>query len=362
MLDLARELHALGHDVKFYSYVPRARALGFGLPEVCHVNLLPYLLPLLYLQIKAPNLLTAWRERAIWWLLNWVVIKKLMPCDVVIGMSGIYLEAFEYARKKYGAQVVVERGSKHILAQRDILSWLPGAERPSELTVSRELAGYNMADLISIPSSHVCASFSRDPIAQRKCVVNPYGVDLLQFRPVALSMMCARPVFLFAGIWSQRKGCDLLVEAVKMIPEATLIHVGDIGDCAFPFGLKQFEHIDKVDQRKLSEIYSRVNVFVLASREDGFGVVLAQALASGLPVVCTVDTGGLDLCHSVALKDRIQVVPSNDVNALVSGMRRVAMRLNNGPSFAEMADSDRELLGWSAYGMRYSNNLARLFG
>src|SRR5207253_1404096 len=41
VLDLARELHTLGHNVKFYSYVPRARAWRFDLPDECHVLLLP---------------------------------------------------------------------------------------------------------------------------------------------------------------------------------------------------------------------------------------------------------------------------------------------------------------------------------
>ena len=41
LLDLARELDALGSEVSFYSYVPRERAKTFGLPGRCHVALLP---------------------------------------------------------------------------------------------------------------------------------------------------------------------------------------------------------------------------------------------------------------------------------------------------------------------------------
>src|SRR5947209_8302356 len=46
LLDLARELDALGVDVRFYSYVPRKRAEKFGLPSRCHVALLPILFPM----------------------------------------------------------------------------------------------------------------------------------------------------------------------------------------------------------------------------------------------------------------------------------------------------------------------------
>lgn len=360
VLDLARELHALGHEVKFYSFVPKGRAVGFGLPEACHVNLVPYLLPLLAWQAKAPNWWPAWRERVLWWALNRVVIHTLSPCDVVIGMSGIYLEALAHARMKYGARVILERGSKHILAQDEILARLPGAERPTALAIERELAGYRMADVISIPSSHVFESFARDPSSYRKCVLNPYGVDLASFPQVAKPLKSVQPTFVYAGIWSFRKGCDLLVEAMSQFPDARLIHVGNIGDCAFPHGHDRITHIDKVDQKALSGIYSRAHAFVLASREEGLAMVLGQALASGLPLVCTQDTGGQDLRHTEALKDRVYVVPSNDSAALAAGMQKIAGRLLNGPPFAELTEADRQTLSWAAYGRRYADNIVKL--
>ena len=42
VLDLARELDRLGHDVMFYSYVSKKRCEKFGLPGKCHRSLLKY--------------------------------------------------------------------------------------------------------------------------------------------------------------------------------------------------------------------------------------------------------------------------------------------------------------------------------
>ena len=39
VLDLARELHAIGHDVTFISIVPKWRADQFGLPRGCLISL-----------------------------------------------------------------------------------------------------------------------------------------------------------------------------------------------------------------------------------------------------------------------------------------------------------------------------------
>jgi len=359
VLDLARELNALGHDVKFYSFVPKVRAVGFGLPEKCHVNLVPYLLPLLVWQVKAPNLGAAWRERALWWALNRAVIHTLAPCDVVIGMSGIYLEALAHARQKFGARVILERGSKHILAQDEILGCLPGAERPSQLSIERELAGYQMADFISIPAKHVENSFKKYPDLIKKCIRNPYGVDISRFPLVKNSQ--TKPLnFINTGTWCLRKGSDLIIEALRVMPEISFTHVGTVGDVKLPIGHSNFYHYDKVDQGILHTFYRKAHAFVLASREEGLAVVQAQALACGLPIICTEDTGGEDLRHSDALTDRIIVVPSNDSNALVLSMQEVCNRILFGPHYDELTDADRQTLSWSAYGQRYAVNLQEM--
>jgi len=360
LLDLARELHALGYDVHFYSYVPRQRAIAFGLPAECHVNLIPLLLPILAWFVKAPKLWPDLLERWLWAALNRAVIARLQPCDVFICMSGIYLEAAQYAHDNFGAFVVLHRGSKHILAQDEILANLPGAERPSALAISRELAGYKIARSIMIASRHVFDSFSREPGAQQKCVINPYGVELALFPLLPARAPNHEVVFVYAGMWTYRKGCDLLAQALQQTSGIRLVHVGALGDCPFPAGQPNIQHFDKVDQAALSSIYAQADAFVLASREDGFGVVLAQALASGLPILCTADTGGQDLCHTPALTDRVHVVASDSTDALVQGLTHVANRLRHGPAFAPLTEDDRQTLTWSAYGKRYAENLEQL--
>ena len=173
------------------------------------------------------------------------------------------------------------------------------------LRLSRELAGYALADRIVIPSLHVKESFRRDPTAYAKLFMNPYGVDLEMFPTAQRHNSDKEFTLLFVGSWTLRKGCDLLVSAVARTPGVRLVHVGSIGsDLAFPTDNPRFVHIDPVPQTELARFYAEADAFVLASREDGFGVVLAQALASGLPVICTDRTGGADLAHTPALAQR----------------------------------------------------------
>src|SRR5215475_5044840 len=89
LLDVARELSALGHDVKFYSLVPKARAIRFGLPKECHVSLLPLMTPIVAWELFASDYLPVLRERLSTLALNKAVIARLEPCEVFMCMSGV---------------------------------------------------------------------------------------------------------------------------------------------------------------------------------------------------------------------------------------------------------------------------------
>lgn len=361
VLDLARELSALGHHVRFYSYVPRARARRFGLPDECHVSLLPFVLPAVAWQQIMPGLTPGIRERMLCALLNRAVVMRLRPCDVFICMSGIYLEAARFARRHYGARIWLHRGSRHILSQAEILAAAPGAERPSRFAIKRELAGYALADRIVIPSQHVRESFRRDAGAYTKLFYNPYGVDLEMFPPRSKKAPSQPFALLFVGIWCKRKGCDILMHAVSRAAGVSLTHVGPIGDLEFPTGDDRFSHIDPLAQTDLARFYAACDLFVLASREDGFGVVLAQALAVGVPVICTDHTGGADLAHTPALAARITVVPAGDVEAITDAITVWRNRQGVADSLPPLSEADRQTLKWSAYARRYDEALRIVF-
>ena len=92
VLDLARELHGLGHEVKLYSYVPSWRAAKFGLPRECHVALLPWLVSFVVMSKLLTR--TKYAERAeqlLWRVTDWLVSVRMRRCDVVIAMSGVYV-------------------------------------------------------------------------------------------------------------------------------------------------------------------------------------------------------------------------------------------------------------------------------
>lgn len=334
--------------MRFYSYVPKRRAQAFGLPAECHVSLLPFAAPFL-----SSEYLT---KRA----LDFGLQRRLQPCDVLIAMSGVYVSALKQARRRYGAAVWLERSSQHILAQDDILAATPGAARPSRDAIARELSGYAIADRISVPSTPVLQSFDCDPEAKAKLFQNPFGVDLAAF-PSRKPLSNEYPfTLLFVGTWSLRKGADILTRALQLTPEVSLLHVGAITDHPFPDG-ERFRHVDTVPQSRLGEFYAQAHAFILLSREEGLAVVQPQALASGLPIICSDRTGGADLRHTAALSERITTIPHDDVGAAVAAIIAARDRHREGWVPSPLTDSDRQTLSWRAYAERYSAELLRCF-
>jgi starch synthase len=347
LLDLARELDALGMEVRFYSIVPRKRAETFGLPGRCHVALLPFLFPLVAWERRFPWLLPRAVERIMCWALDVLAILRMRRCDVFVCMSGIFLLAPRFAQWRYGARVILHRGSRHILSQSEILAAIPSAQQVTAFAIHRELQGYELANRISVPSSHVVESFATWPEYARKLRVSPYGVDLEQF-PLRTRILPQQPTVLFVGNWSYRKGVDVLTDAIEKFEGVRLVHVGALMDAPFPRH-PRFVHHEPVAQSELTAFYGAAHVFVLASREDGFGLVLCQALASGLPLVCTDRTGGPDLARLPGLAPLIRVVPVGDSDVL---RRALAGALEDViEKRVKITHAERQALGWRRYGL-----------
>jgi len=295
------------------------------------------------------------------WIVNAIdslVAKKLEPCDAFIGMSGLFVRACKIAKTRYGAMVLLERGSTHILRQKEILNTLPGAAQVSHFDVSRELAGYNLADLIVIPSIHVENSFLDYNCSKTKLFRNPYGVNLDMFAPTPIPTI-PRPTAIFVGNWNYRKGCDLWAKVLDRMPELHLIHVGGRGDAPFP-NSSRFTHVDPVRQWDLREYYAKAHVSVLASREEGLSLVLVQALSCGLPLVCSESTGGRDLLELVRDDSLIHIFPVDDLDALCVALHKAVSFAMTRVGTRTLPEGVRAQLTWRAYGERYSQRLAEL--
>ena len=120
------------------------------------------------------------------------------------------------------------------------------------------------------------------------------GVDLGTFRPRPKPPVAhPRPILLYVGRVSHEKGIG---DFLKLKTAGTKLVVGD-GPARAAL---EREHPDAVflGYRKgeaLGEVYAAADLFVFPSRTDTFGIVVIEALASGLPVAAYPVTGPKDI-------------------------------------------------------------------
>lgn len=264
----------------------------------------------------------------------------LPEADILVGWSGATLDAIVPAHAR-GMKVVLERGSTHMAHQTEILRQaharfgLDWAATDPRL-IERELAEYRQADLICTGCAHARQTFIEHGIDPAKVAVNPYGVDLTCFAPDDKPRLKR---VLFAGQVGVRKGIPWLVEAFRQLPRDWELHLaGPIEP-----GMDQvFARLDMsrvvlrgpLNRQILAEEYRRAAIFCLPSIEEGFGMVILQAMASGCAVVASTATGGPDAGDDA---EQLLLVPPADSPAL----GRALLRLTEDAAL-------RERLGWAA--------------
>jgi glycosyltransferase involved in cell wall biosynthesis len=357
-LDFARELKRNGHDVKFYSYVPKKRCVKLGGLEKNDCRFIWVALPFFILKkiFKNNPYIMKYQHLA----MDLYLRLFMRPCDIYIALGVIYKESFITAKKKFGALTILEWGSKHIDEQQRILRAIPGAHTNMEYFNKRTRETYSTVDYIAIPSEHVKESFLLYGCPETKLLIDSYGTSLSRFYPTNKPSEDAYDVIM-VGQWSYQKGCDLIIEACRKL-KVRFLHVGATTDMGFPSD-KNFTHVNSVDETQLVKYYNQAKVFVLPSRQDGLALVQAQALACGLPIVCSKDTGGRDLRNFLDDKKWIIEMPETTVECLAECIKKALALANTQPEGKRnYAGKAIEQLTWEAYGKRYNENILKIYG
>jgi glycosyltransferase involved in cell wall biosynthesis len=146
-------------------------------------------------------------------------------------------------------------------------------------------------------------SMARMGIDADKIRVHYTGVDLDTFetgdRDAAKAALdFSGPVLLCVGALIPRKGQDLLVRALPLLPDVTLLLAGQgafrrtLENLAQELGVeRRIGFLGSVPHHKLPRIYSAADIMVLPSESEGLANAWVEALACGTPIVIT-DVGG----------------------------------------------------------------------
>lgn len=283
---------------------------------------------------------------------------RVDQCDVFHCLSSFGRCTHRHVKACYGAVTVCDRGSSHILYQDEILAeehhlWGVPYRHIDRRIVDWELEEYQACDLVTVPSTFVYRSFIKKGVPVAKLKKIPYGVDLRTFHQIPKEDKIFRVIYV--GALSLRKGLPYLLEAVRGLRTAR-VELWLIGN-ALPeirplLGKYEglYRYFESMPRAQLYRYYSQGSVFVMPSVEEGLAVVQAQAMACGLPVIATTNTGAEDLFDN---KFEGFIVPIRDPEAI----RGKILYLYEHPDVREqMAHAAlqrvRALGGWSRYGQQ----------
>jgi glycosyltransferase involved in cell wall biosynthesis len=315
-----------------------------------------------------------WTERAFYAFFPlwraWLDRQRWPECDVVQAIMGYATEPFD-AAEKTGALKVIDCQNSHPASysgywQRECDRWCPGQKVPiPQWMFARMTPELERADLILCPSTFVRDTMVANGLPAEKCFINPFGVDVTIFKK--RESVPARPRFICVGTICVRKGHQYLFRAFESVkrelPDAELVCVGDYKRDFRRERTKwegTFIHHERLSHRQIAELFQTGTAFVLASVEEGFARVIPEAMAAGLPIVATHESGATTL---VGDGTEGFIVPSRDTERLAEAMLKAA---RDAAANSKMGDAARQKGAvkntWQDYGDRllaeYSRRLS----
>jgi len=242
----------------------------------------------------------------------------------------------------------------------ELASALQAAHEPT-WKLERKEQELQLADHIFVASSVTQRSLLQADVAPQKISVIPYGAPVDYFQPCPNHAPHFRA--LFVGRVGPRKGVHYLLQAWQALklPAAELQIVG-VNE--FPAGWLagyegQISYVPSVPHATLGDYYNAANVFVFPSLVEGFGLVLLEAMACGVPVITTPNTAGPDI-----ITDGVEgfIVPIRDIESL---QEKLEWCYQHPQELAEMGRAARrkaETLTWDLYRQRLAGRVQALLG
>lgn len=242
----------------------------------------------------------------------------------IYGFVQVGLESLEWARA-CGVPTVLDNPNGHIrgfsrVYEEEWAKWVGGRYHGHPITamVDRVEREYELAHLIRVSSGFAKESMVRNGVPADKVFVCPQPMNRSRFAPPLDRPPPTGPLRVcYVGSLDLRKGFIYLLRAGRAVgpTKVRFEFVGATGDRGSKVLLaRERVGLDVViSPGNPVPAYHRAELFVLPSLEDGFGFVVAEAMACGLPVVVTDQCGAAEW---VRPGESGWVVPAGDEGAL----------------------------------------------
>jgi glycosyltransferase involved in cell wall biosynthesis len=242
-------------------------------------------------------------------------LRRTPGLTAVVGYENASFATFRTARE-LGVRTILDAAAlHHATADR----W---REMPARSGWARDVRGHKDAEIELADHILVLSALARDSYveagvpAQRISIV-PLGYDAAVFSATGEPQVGTVPRFVFVGNAGRPKGLDTLLDAASRLSREgarfELVVIGDVEGDAPGAAFR-----GKLSQPAIAAEFARADCLVLPSRCDAFGLVVAEAIGSGIPAIVSEHVGAKDL---VAESGAGWIVPAADPAALAERMR-----------------------------------------
>ncbi len=220
-------------------------------------------------------------------------LKKLNP-KVVISYEGSSYYTFK-AAKKIGATCILDVHSFHHSILDEVL---PSTSSKYHLEINhRKDVEIELSDLIIACSPLAAESYIKQGVHYEKIKPILLGANLPKNK-FCNNLNNKNIQFIFAGGIRHLKSIDIILSVFQKIYSeglhAEILFVGNVAENEWSDKIKQTKnarHIDSVPQSVLYKIMSLSDCLLLPSRLDSFGMVVAESMACGTPVIVSSQVG-----------------------------------------------------------------------
>jgi starch synthase len=277
--------------------------------------------------------------------------------DAVYAYEGGALNTFREAQK-LGIAAIYELPSSHWYWEQKLL--LEEAERNPQFAgllpklkdslrhMQWKDEELRLADCVIVPSEHVRSTLSGVVPDQKIRVVN-YGAPFIEVVR-SRSNDPAKPLrVLFVGALIQRKGIGYLLDAIDMVgAQVTLTLVGMrfAPNTRVDSACNRWRWFESLSHSGILEVMQEADVLVLPSLAEGCALVVLEALACGLPVIVTPNTGSLEF-----VRDGYEgfVVPTCNSEAIADRLNQLSCDRDLLESMSRNARATAETRSWRTY-------------
>ena len=370
---LARALHSAGVLRKFFYAGTPADRVFFPPNKLYFCNTVSFadrfFVKCSLDRFVLPSRWYTWRDK----FFDHVVASRLENMgtfDIFVGWANGCLKSLQTVKKKAHV-TIVEAGSMHISAQEKILAeeFARHQLTPSQVleeNKDRMLEEYDLADYIAVPSEHVKASFMAAGISEKKLLKIPYGCNVEKFFSNKPKSTKGPMIFLFVGMISLQKGIYYLLSAWRRLglsPSVAQLHlVGNVSaECEdLVAAATQMSGVivhGPKRQDDLRGFYNNAHVLLLPSLQEGLAMVIGEAMAAGLTVICSNNTGGGELLQDGASGF---LIPVADGTALADKIAWCVAHRDEVVVIGQHAKNIARQYTWDDYGTRVLEKYAQI--